>query len=115
MQVLIYCRLIYTFPVYIYIHVQVPLGVITESEQEMEGMIEILDRLQQYVPKKGNGDPVEIFFTGDQLTCERFRGAKRARIQSEDAFERFAGMTEMPGDWHALVTFYQVSYIKFNE
>ena len=46
---------------------QVPLGVITESEQEMEGMIEMLDRLQQYVPKKVNREPVEIFFTGDQL------------------------------------------------
>lgn len=92
-----------------FVHMQVPLGVITENEQEIEGMIEILTRLQQYVPKKESGDPVEIFFAGDQLTCERVRGAKRARMQSEDPQEQFATMIEMPGDWHALVTFYQVS------
>ena len=94
--------------IYIFVHMQVPLGVITENEQEMEGMIEILTRLQQYVPKKESGDPLEIFLTGDQLTCERVRGAKRARMQSDDPQEQFATMIEMPGDWHALVTFYQV-------
>ena len=35
-----------------FVHMQVPLGVITENEQEMEGMIEILTHLQQYVPKR---------------------------------------------------------------
>ena len=88
---------------------QVTLGVITKNEQEMEGMIDILEHLQKYLPKNKDGDPMEISIAGDQLTCERVRGAKRARLQSEDPFERFEGMLEMPGDWHALVNFYQAS------
>ena len=83
------------------------MGVITKSEQKMEDMIEILEKLQKYFPKNSNGEPVVTFLAGDQLTCERVRGAERARVQSEDPLERFQGILETPGDWHALMTFYQ--------
>lgn len=50
---------------------QVPLGVITKSEQKMEDIIEILENLQKYFPKNSNGEPVVTFLAGDQITCER--------------------------------------------
>ena len=53
--------------------------------------------------------PKSICLAGDQLTCERIRGAKQARVQSDSQNERFAGLVDMPSDWHALVTFCQVS------
>ena len=49
-----------------------------------------------------------VLFCGDQLTCERFRSAKACRVQSDTAEERLKGFTEVPADWHALVTFYKV-------
>lgn len=58
----------------------------------MEDMIEILENLQKYFPKDSNGEPVVTFLAGDQLTCERIRGAKRARVQPEDPLEQFQGI-----------------------
>ena len=87
---------------------QIPLGVITKNEQKMEEMIEIMEQLQSYIPRYKEGSQMQIFFAGDQLTCERIRGAKRARKQPDDTSQRFSAFVENPGDWHALVAFYQV-------
>ena len=80
-----------------------------KNEQRTEDMIEILMHLQKYLPKYDDTSyPTPISFVGDQLTCERIRSAKQARVQSTTPHERFEGIVEMPADWHALVTYYQV-------
>ena len=49
-----------------------------------------------------------VFIDGDQLTCERIRGAKKACCQATTSVERFDGLTEKVEDWHALQAYYQV-------
>ena len=87
---------------------QIPLGVVTKNEQKLEDMIDIVEILQKYVPRTVRGKSKVVFFHGDQLTCERLRGVKRARMQCDDPVKRFSTIVEVPGDWHALLTFYQV-------
>jgi hypothetical protein len=84
-----------------------------KNEQKVEDMIEILTHSMKYMPvgASSTGSSKSVCLTGDQLTCERIRGARQARIQSNDQDERFTGLIDMPSDWHALVTFYQVSII----
>ena len=86
---------------------QVPLGVLLKNENMIEDMIEILSEVHQYVPER-DGVFSSVFIGGDQLTCERIRGAKQARLQSTTSGERFDGLTEKVEDWHALQAFYQV-------
>ena len=87
---------------------QVPLGVLTKSEQLGDDMIDILTFVHKYVPRKPNGDLISIFFGGDQLTRERAGGAQDARLQAPDSERRLQGVKPKIEDWHALVTFYQV-------
>ena len=87
------------------------LGVIMQTEQQLEGMIEIMASLSTYLPHPtGSKSPSTIQFCGDQLTCERLRSAQQACVQADTHEERLQGLVEMPTDWHALVTFYQVSF-----
>ena len=53
----------------------------------------------------------EVFLGGDQLTCERVRSAKMARLQTPDAVQRLEGLLPKVEDWHALQAFYQVIWI----
>jgi hypothetical protein len=78
-----------------------------KNEQKTDEMIEILEHLQRYCPRaEFHNSPIAV--VGDQLTCERIRAAKRARVQQETPEERFEQIIETPADWHALVTFYEV-------
>ena len=86
---------------------QVPLGVLLRNENRTEDMIEILEEVHQYVPELDGGHRT-VFIGGDQLTCERIRGAKNARLQSTTSKERLEGITEKVEDWHALQAYYQV-------
>jgi hypothetical protein len=79
-----------------------------ENEQRTEDMIEILTSLNKYLPIGSSVNQRRVLFCGDQLTCERFRSAKACHVQSDTAKERLEGFTEVPADWHALVTFYKV-------
>lgn len=79
-----------------------------KNEQKTEEMIEIIEHLQQYIPVDKDGKSILTLFSGDQLTCERLRCVKSARLQAASPKERFSCVKEVPGDWHALVTFYQV-------
>ena len=91
----------------IILFMQVPLGVLLRNENRTEDMIEILEEVHQYVPELDGGHRT-VFIGGDQLTCERIRGAKKARLQSTTSKERLEGITEKVEDWHALQAYYQV-------
>ena len=84
-----------------------PLGVLLKNENKTEDMIEILDSAEKYVPKR-DGKYEHIFLGGDQLTCERIQGAKKARCQSTTARDGLEGLSEKVEDWHALQAYYQV-------
>ena len=73
----------------------------------MEDMIEIPETLHQYVPCHDAGLK-SVFLGGDQLTCERIRGAKMARMQAPDPVQRLDGLSPKVEDWHALQAYYQV-------
>ena len=60
--------------------IQVPLGVLTKSEQKGDDMIDILMHIHKYVPQKRDGDFAQIFLGGDQLTRERAGSAVDARL-----------------------------------
>ena len=47
---------------------QVPLGVITKSEQKLEDMVEIVTKLQQYVPTITKTEEVLVAATEEPVT-----------------------------------------------
>ena len=81
-------------------------------------MVDILEKLQQYVPTVRSEKTVDIpgteeqvkllddrfhqlLFGGDQLTVARARGAQRIRANSESASARLQGLVPVCEDWHA--------------
>ena len=78
-----------------------------KNERKTKEMIEILDVLHKYVPLRG-GELKAVILGGDQLACERIRGAPMARLQSPDPTQRLEDLTAKIKDWHSLQAFYQV-------
>lgn len=89
--------------------VQVPLGVLMKREQTGEDMVDIMMHLHKYVPTKAAGEFYPIFFGGDQITKERATCAQDAKLQSTEQHQKLRGLTPVVEDWHAWMTFYQVS------
>ena len=56
-----------------------------------------------------NGRLKTLMFFGDQLTVERARSSKKARIASDTAEEALEGLEPAAADWHAEANFLQVS------
>ena len=48
-------------------------------------------------------------FFGDQLTVERARASKKARVAADTAEEALDGLEPAAADWHAEANFLQVS------
>ena len=88
-------------------------------------MVEIMAKLQQYVPAKeytkvvvipGSEDTAEVkkavfhhlLFGGDQLTVARARGAKRIKSNGITPHSRLEGLVPCAEDWHAKVNFLEV-------
>ena len=63
---------------------QVPLGVLTKSEQAGDDMIDIMTHIHKYIPQNKDGKFIPVFFGGDQLTRERAGGALDAQLQASD-------------------------------
>lgn len=82
--------------------------MITKSEQETEGMVDIMDHIQRYMPVTSSGNIHPLLFGGDQLTRERAYNAKDAKLQSADPLKKLQGIIPKVEDWHARFTFYQV-------
>ena len=76
--------------------------MLQRDENLIDDMIDVLEFLDQYIPES-----VKVFLGGDQLTCERVRGAQKARLQAcgKKKLQQFIAKIE---DWHALQAYYQV-------
>ena len=89
-------------------------------------MVEILSELHKYVPYKEFTREVTIpslgetvsdetatvcttLFGGDQLTAVRARGAIAAMSNASTATKRLEGIIPVIEDWHAQLTFLEVS------
>lgn len=114
---------------YILIHCQVPLGVILKNENVLNEMVQILDRLHNYVPMTQteqefdvvhDDDDVEhlsitvdhfhhILLGGDQLTVARVRGCQRIRNNSESGRACLEGLLPVAEDWHSKMCYLKVS------
>ena len=73
-------------------------------------MIDIMETVQEkYIPKINNGSELlPIFFGGDQLTEERSRNVKLARLDGRTSKERLDGLLPKNEDWHAIRIAYDV-------
>ncbi|CAC5403702.1 unnamed protein product [Mytilus coruscus] len=72
-------------------------------------MIEVVQHLQQYVPKTNDGKFQPILLGGDALSVERGEAASRARIDAITEEDRLEGFTLKSEDWHGHVISLQVS------
>ena len=86
------------------------MGGVYKNENVTADMIDILSYLHKYArhSQEGRKQRTPIFLRGDQLTCERTRGAQKARVQAENAKDRLKGFAAKVEDWHALMAYYQV-------
>lgn len=90
----------------------------------MSEMVDILDDHHDYVPCSSSTIEIDvtgdleivqfdsfhqIVYFGDQLTVERMRGAQGARCNSEHGIQQLKGFVPAVTDWHAKVSFLDVS------
>ncbi|XP_061165566.1 uncharacterized protein LOC133174462 [Saccostrea echinata] len=92
----------------------------------MNDMVEILEYLHQFVPfsrreeelqnvevREENSAMRTIPLGGDQLSCERVRGAHMVRLDSDTPEERLEGCMSMIEDFHEKMNFIQMLMDKF--
>ncbi|CAC5367378.1 unnamed protein product [Mytilus coruscus] len=87
----------------------VPLGFLEKDENITEQMIEVVQHLQQYVPKTNDRKFIPILLGGDALSVERGEAASRARMDAITEEDRLEGFTWKSEDWHGHVISLQVS------
>ena len=91
------------------------LGLIYHSENDADGIIEVLKDVHQYVPHVGEDEAAvyhEQGVVGDQLTVER---AVNAHVSIANGFtpkERLDGLHFEIADWHAGNRFLEVLHLK---
>ncbi|XP_011679955.2 uncharacterized protein LOC105445739 [Strongylocentrotus purpuratus] len=84
----------------------VNLGVLTSNENTHEGMVEILDHMNKYVPVETDGTtPVKIISGGDLLTCERETNTILDRQDSPSPMARWDGLVPVIDDFHTMANF----------
>ena len=110
-----------------YMHIQVPLGILPKCETSHEDMIAIMEHLQRYVPSETESSTIDIegigekevhadhfhhvLFGGDLLTAKRARGSQHIRSNSLRGKERLEGLKPVIEDWHAKVCLLGVSVL----
>jgi hypothetical protein len=73
------------------------LGVFNEEPSSTQGAIGIYTRLQNYVPVI---KPCQVVVIGDELSCERWNDAHRARSNGLDPIERLEGLEPAVQEFH---------------
>lgn len=79
---------------------------------QIEGIVKVLQHVQQYLPKVGDGEEISIAeqgLVGDQLTIERAVNAVKSMANGYTPLERLEGFHFGIADWHAGVKFLSVS------
>ena len=71
-------------------------------------MVDIMQFVQQYVPRASNGDMLPLLFGGDQVTRERATYAQDTKLQSSQPLKRLLGLVSKVEDWHVRGVFHQV-------
>ena len=89
---------------------KVNLGVITENENTNEGMVAILDVMNQYVPTVGDDHQLPIISGGDLLTCERQMNSKLDRQDSKSATSKWDGTVPVIDDFHTMANYLEVDF-----
>ena len=102
------------------------MGVYLNSEQKYDEMLQILDRVHNYVPSKSLEQELEIglntytvtkeafhqiLFGGDQLTTARCRGCQAIRINSATESQKLSGLLPVIEDWHTKVVLLEVNTV----
>ncbi|CAC5368439.1 unnamed protein product [Mytilus coruscus] len=88
----------------------IPLGILEKDENITEQMIQVVEHLQQYVPRTKDGKMMPILLGGDALSVERGEAASRARLDAITAEDRLDGFIWKSEDWHGHVISLQESY-----
>ncbi|KAL4221560.1 hypothetical protein ACF0H5_019817 [Mactra antiquata] len=96
----------------------IPLPVMTKNEQKYTDVVEILDKYENIIENVYENAEIPInnvHIGGDQLTRERFSGAKRLRAAAITSSERFAHLQPITFElFHlqmtVMTTFYQILY-----
>lgn len=91
---------------------QIPLGVIPKNENVAEEMVEIMDKMSEYIPElqAEGSEESEVYplaFAGDMLTAARARTAQEIRVTSSGK-KALRGLFPIAADWHAKVNFMEV-------
>ena len=81
---------------------QANIGIIKENPSTIAGTIQIMERLQDYVPWFANDieKPHIIPCHGDGLSIERMTDAKRARAANPTKKLRLEGLEQVPQEFH---------------
>ncbi|XP_070572406.1 uncharacterized protein [Ptychodera flava] len=80
---------------------KVHLGVLEKNEQYGDDMLDILDYINQYVPKHSDDTPEKILSGGDYLTFERHKEAQSQKQDSPTAYQCLEGLVAKIEDFHA--------------
>ena len=59
----------------------------------------MLNIINRWVPRR-DGQPFEISVSGDELSYERMKHAKRVRVRAREPVNRLVGLVETPQEFH---------------
>ena len=88
------------------------MGIIFESEVSNEGIVKVLQHVQQYLPKDGKGENITIVeqgLMGYHLTIEQAVNALKSMENGYTPEECLEGFHFVFADWHAGMKFLGVS------
>lgn len=105
--------------------------MLLKNENVLDDMVDILDALHKYVPKKTSIQSVDIceesgatrtmdlqihhfhhiLLGGDQLTVARVRGSQGIVSNSYNGSERIEGFIPVIEDWHTKMCYMQVHWL----
>ena len=92
------------------------MGMIFESEVSNDGIVNVLQHVQQYLPTVGKDEKVKFAeqgIVGDQLTIERAVNAVKSMANGYTHLECLDGFHIGIADWHSGVKFLSVSKLQY--